>query len=130
MKARLKGTDEWKEYKEVFGPHGVFQGLETIGATKSIEEQAKERGIDQADKYAMSRLQPYYLSAVLPIECFDLWEEPNWERFRREAAKDFIAANMVQNGQDFYSPRCHPDIVKRAINLADELIKQLKEYNK
>lgn len=54
----------------------------------------------------------------------------DWEVFRREAAKDFIAAYMVQNGQDFYSPRYHPDIVKRAINLADELIKQLKGNKK
>lgn len=51
----------------------------------------------------------------------------DWESFRREAAKDMLSAIMVQNGQDFFSSQDHPFIVKKAIELADELIKQLKE---
>ena len=51
----------------------------------------------------------------------------NEESFRREAAKDMLSAIMVQNGRDFFSSQDHPFIVKKAIELADELIKQLKE---
>ena len=84
MKARKKGTQEWKEYKEVFGPYGEFIGLETLGYTKSVDEIISEMGIDVAeDPFARSRIQPQYMSAVLPLECFDLWEEPDWNNFCR-----------------------------------------------
>lgn len=51
----------------------------------------------------------------------------DWSSFRREAAKDLLAAIMVQNGQDFFTVSYHPHVVSAAIKLADELIKQLKE---
>ena len=51
----------------------------------------------------------------------------DWEKFRREAAKDMLASIMVQNGQDFFTQSHYPFIVKAAIDLADELIKQLRE---
>lgn len=51
----------------------------------------------------------------------------NEESFRREAAKDFLAAIMVQNGQDFFSKSNHPYIADCAIKLADALIAKLKE---
>lgn len=54
----------------------------------------------------------------------------DWEAFRRNAAKDFVASIVIGNGQDFFSKGSHPFIVKSAICLADELIKQLKEDNK
>ena len=53
-----------------------------------------------------------------------------WEKFRREAAKDMLASIMVQNGQDFFAQSHYPFIVEAAIDLADELIKQLREENK
>lgn len=54
----------------------------------------------------------------------------DWDTFRREAAKDMLSAIMVQNGQDFFSSQHHPFIVKKAIELTDELIKQLREGGK
>ena len=42
MKARKKGTQEWKEYKEVFGPDHEFLGLETLGYWQSDEDYCKE----------------------------------------------------------------------------------------
>ena len=122
MKARKKGTQEWKEYKEVFGPYGEFIGLETLGYTKSVDEIISEMGIDVAeDPFARSRIQPQYMSAVLPLECFDLWEEPDWSSFRREAAKDILVALCT------ILPINMKDDVRQAINIASELIKQLKD---
>ena len=124
MKARKKGTQEWKEYKEVFGPHGEFIGLETLGYTKSVDEIIAEMGIDVAeDPFACSRIHPQYMSAVLPLECFDLWEEPNWSPFRSEAAKDILC--------HIYNPVLDRESqVAEAIEVADELIKQLTEEKK
>ena len=129
MKARKKGTQEWKEYKEVFGPYGEFIGLETLGYTKSVDEIIAEMGIDVAkDPFARSRIQPQYMSEVLPLECFDLWKEPDWSSFRREAAKDILPA-LIDKASDVYDLEslakdiwCH-----QAIEWADELIKQLKQ---
>lgn len=78
----------------------------------------------------MNDLRPSPMTVEEAKQILEMEVDWDWEKFRREAAKDFIAANMVQNGQDFYNPRCHPDIVERAINLSDELIKQLKESEK
>ena len=133
MKARKKGTQEWKEYNEVFGPHGEFIGLETLGYTKSVDEIIAEMGIDVAnDPFARSRIQPEYMSAVLPLECFDLWEEPNWSAFRIEASKDILCAmignkDTLTNLPDY---RLGEIEVSNAIFLADELIRQLKEEEK
>lgn len=54
----------------------------------------------------------------------------DWEEFRREAAKDMLASIMVQNGLDFFTQSHYPFIVKAAIALSDELIKQLREEKK
>ena len=126
MKARKKGTQEWKEYKEVFGPYGEFIGLETLGYTKSVDEIIAEMGIDVAeDPFARSRIQPQYMSAVLPLECFDLWEEPDWSSFRREAAKDILAGIIASS---FTNDRwTYQQMAEMAIEQADELIKQLRD---
>lgn len=51
-------------------------------------------------------------------EELDNWD---WEKLRREAAKDILCAFCS------FPPINYKDDVKQAINLADELIKQLKE---
>ena len=130
MKARKKGTDEWKEYKEVFGQYGEFLGLETLGYTKSVDEIIAEIGIDvEKDPYARERIQPQYQSAILPLECFDLWEEPDWDSFRREAAKDILPVVINQKCQylEFASLNNETSCYD-AIQLADELVKQLKQW--
>lgn len=47
--------------------------------------------------------------------------EPDWSSFRREAAKDFVVA-LVSSGNGL-----NPKNIAYSIEMADELIKQLKE---
>lgn len=125
MKARKKGTQEWKEYMEVFGPEHEFLGLETFGYWQSDEDYCKENCIPYDPESPFNK-GGYYKSAVLPLECFDLWEEPDWSSFRREAAKDFISG-MLANVSPTAEQWTTPEIVTAALDIADELIKQLKE---
>jgi len=124
MKARKKGTQEWKEYREVFGPDHVLLGLETLGYWQSDEDYCKEHCIPY-DPESPFNNGGYYKSEVLPLECFDLWEETDWSSFRREAAKDILAGFAAKIGHpmiDYFEQSC-----KYAIQLADELIRQLKQ---
>ena len=57
----------------------------------------------------------------------------DWEKFRREAAKDILAGmvhhRVLSDSSDrFYIPK--EQVVSAAIGLADELIKQLREGKK
>ena len=136
MKARKKGTQEWKEYKEVFGPDHEFLGLETLGYWQSDEAYCKENGIPY-DPESPFNNGGYYKSAVLPLECFDLWEEPDWSAFRRETAKAAMEGILASGDgwsltlAECYNPaekHSYPiGIARFAIACADELIKQLKE---
>lgn len=121
MKARIKGTPEWKDYKEVFGPNGEFLGLETLGYTQTEEEYCKEHGLTYDPDSPLNSHSGYYMSAILPLEAFDLWQEPDWQSFRREAAKDILCA-IVSRPDDF----AYKTAASEAIEQADELIKQLK----
>lgn len=126
MKARIKGTTEWKEYKEALGPDHELVGLETLGYWQSGEDYCKEHGIAYNPDNPLC-IERFYKSKILPLECFDLWEEPNWAAFRREAAKDILAgwySNPDSNEKSF------EQMAKMAIEQADELIKQLKEEQK
>ena len=120
MKARKKGTQEWKEYREVFGPDHVLLGLETLGYWQSDEDYCKEHCIPY-DPESPFNNGGYYKSEVLPLECFDLWEETDWSSFRREAAKDILVALCNTMPINMKAD------VRQAINIADELIKQLKD---
>lgn len=135
MKARKKGTQEWKEYKEVFGPDHEFLGLETLGYWQSDEDYCKEHGIPYNPEIPFNR-EGYYKSAILPLECFDLWEESDWSAFRREAAKAAMQG-ILSGGADWQGTltecredgRCEypSEIANFAVACADALIKQLKE---
>ena len=152
MRARKKGESEWKDYKEVFGEHGEFIGLETAGYTKSIDDIIKEQGIDlDKNPYIKSRLHPEYVSAVLPLECFDLWTREDdaaerllqefregknqgqlfyvdeWKEFRREAAKMAMMGILCNWGKGFAGKA--ETIPQEAVEFADKLIEQLKKSN-
>ena len=127
MKARIKGTTEWKEYKEVFGPYNEFIGLETKGYTQTDEEWCKEHNI-KYDPDSPFNEPEHYISAILPLEAFDLWEETNWQSFRAEAAKDILCAML--NTRYYDNAQRKQGCVEEAIYFADELIKQLKERDK
>ena len=51
-------------------------------------------------------------------------QDVDWSAFRREAAKDILAAG---NNSDKWCMYSYKDKVSIAINIADELIKQLKD---
>lgn len=117
MKARIKGTTEWKEYKAVFGPEGSFIGLETEGYSQTDEEWCKENGIEY-DPTSPFNGGMHYVSAIMPLDAFDLYEETDWDAFRRETAKDVLCVIIQKNGV--------ADI-ENALEITDSLIAKLKE---
>ena len=67
--------------------------------------------------------------AVGPISLYKIYQEgyqdrelDDWDAFRREAAKDILSALC-----SFQPINNYKADVRQAINIADELIKQLKE---
>ena len=60
------------------------------------------------------------------------YETPYWNHFRAEAAKDILCSvlngGIASGATGFMNEK--EDIVKGAIDVADELIKQLKEKEK
>lgn len=129
MKARIKGTTEWKDYKEAFGQYGELIGLETKGYTITDEEWCKENGITY-DPDSPFNEGMHYVSAILPLEVFDLPNEIDWQSFRNQAAKDILCAllnresTMSMNGKIVTD---HKDFIEMAIIDADLLIAKLKE---
>ena len=59
-------------------------------------------------------------------EIIDESESVDWPTFRREAAKDFISG-MLANVSPTANQWTTPEIVSAAGEIADELIKQLKQ---
>lgn len=110
MKARIKGTNTIVECKGV----GTL-----VNENKGIECQHIDGAID-----------------VIPADClielgesFDIKEPFNWQSFRAEAAKDILCATLsggTASGMIGIIPE-KETIVKASIEIADELIKQLKE---
>lgn len=70
-----------------------------------------------------SRLSPMTLEEAKQILAMEVdWD---WEKFRREAAKDILAGFAANEGlgiKNYQASSC-----KYAVQLADELIKQLRE---
>lgn len=62
----------------------------------------------------------YYHSADLVFPDTPGWDKTDWFAFRREAAKDIFCAMVSHLGDDY-------SYIERAVFLADELIKQLKQ---
>ena len=63
----------------------------------------------------------YYRSVDLVFPDTSDWDKTDWSTFRREAAKDILVALCTT------MPINMKEDVRQAINIADELIKQLKE---
>ena len=66
----------------------------------------------------------YSYSSLCDMEIVDESPSVDWEAFRREAAKDILVALCTT------LPINKKEDVRLAINIADELIKQLKEEKK
>lgn len=65
-----------------------------------------------------------FYEEIVPAKC--IADTSDWEKFRREAAKDILCA-MVGGG---YGRGREKEQAKLAMEYADELIKQLKEGKK
>ena len=63
-----------------------------------------------------------FYEEIVPAKC--IADAPDWEKFRREAAKDILCA--ILHGRDGVNPK-H---ISMAIEIADELIKRLWEGRK
>jgi len=99
MKARIRGTNIEVDVQPFYDETGYFAGF--------------KGGYN------------YYHSADLVFPDTPDWDKTDWSSFRREAAKDILAAFAAKIGHpidDYSEQSC-----KYAINLADELIRQLKE---
>lgn len=100
MKARIRGTNIEVDVQPFYDETGYFSGFK--------------------DGYE------YYRAADLVFPDNQDWDKTDWSSFRREAAKD-ILVGMVANGELFYAYHEKEDTaVKQAIQIADELIRQLK----
>lgn len=110
MKARIKGTNIIVECKGIGTLINENKGIECKHIDGSIE--------------------------VIPADClielgesFDLKEPFDWQSFRAEAAKDILCATLsggIASGAAGILEKKEL-IVERSIEIADELIKQLKE---
>ena len=60
----------------------------------------------------------------LPLTMKEIEEAKYWSAFRREAAKDIFCAIISR------MPGANPEHITMAIEMADELAKQLKEKEK
>ena len=102
MKARIRGTNIEVDDKPFYDETGYFAGF--------------------MDGYN------YYHSADLVFPDTPDWDKTDWSSFRREVAKDILAGFAAKTG---YPINDHPEqYCKYAIQLADEIIKQLNEEKK
>ncbi len=109
MKARIAGTVYEVEVVPYF-PEGMFAGFTDIsGSLQPGMVVYKPSDLEFLE--TPPKLKP----------------ETDWEAFRREAAKD-ILAGMLSHQRILYDESLRPAHVRMAISYADELIKQLKEY--
>ena len=99
MKARIRGTNIELEVQPFYDETGYFAGF------KNDYE--------------------YYRAADLVFPDTPDWDKTDWSSFRREAAKDSLCA-LLQDARISYS-LSYEWYCQRALEIADELIKQLKE---
>ena len=110
MKLRLKGESEWKDYKLYFNEDGSIRGV-------VLDEVKVKRPIGGNETIETS--QPM----LMPLDCFDMWEEPNWQSVRTQAAIAAMQGVMGFFGSIDYN---RETIAKLAVEQADALIKELR----
>lgn len=114
MKLRLKGESEWKDYKLYFNEDGSLHGVifDEIKVKRSL---ASMNGKNETIEVSSPML--------LPLDCFDMWEEPNWQSVRTQAAIAAMQGVMNFFGSIDYNKET---IAKLAVEQADALIKELQ----
>ena len=103
MKARIKGTNIEVDVQPFYSD-GQFVGF-------------SDKGVPGYCTYTKEDL-------IFPdaTDCANI----DWSSFRREAAKDFISG-MLANVSPAANQWTTPEIVSAALEIADELIKQIKQ---
>lgn len=111
MKLRLKGDSEWKEYELHFDENGSFMGVVygKVRVTRSLPEI----------EHVLELFEPL----LLPLECFDMWEEQGLQQARTQAAIAAMQGVMTFFGSFYYNAET---IAKLAVKQADALIKELE----
>ena len=117
MKLRLKGESEWKDYKLCFN-EGDFCGV-IFGEVKVKRPLPSLNG--ENDTIEVSE------PMLLPLDCFDMWEEPNWQSVHTQAAIAAMQGVMNFFGSIDYNKET---IAKLAVEQADALIKELRGTDK
>ena len=114
MKLRLKGESEWKDYKLYFNEGGSLNGVvyDEVKVKRPLASMnSKNETIEVSEPM------------LLPLECFDMWEEPNWQSVRTQAAIAAMQGVMNFFGSIDYNKET---IAKLAVEQADALIKELQ----
>lgn len=118
MKLRLKGESEWKDYKLYFNENGSLMGV-VYDEIKVKRPLACMNDKDEVIEFTEPML--------LPLECFDMWEEQNWQSVRTQAAIAAMQGVMNFFGSIDYNKET---IAKLAVEQADALIKKLRGTDK
>lgn len=99
MKARIRNTNIEVDVQPFYDETGYFAGFK--------------------DGYE------YYSAADIVFPDTPDWDKTDWSSFRRETVKDFVCALLQDNRISYSQP--YEWFCKEAIELANELIKQLKQ---
>lgn len=113
MKARLKGDKEWRDYLPYF-IDGKCVGL-IIG---EIEVKRELGGYPISEQPVTVKEYQY-----MPFDKFDLWEEPNWNIIRNQAA--IAAMQGILSGRDKWPDK--QSVAQFSALMADRLIEELKQ---
>lgn len=115
MKLRLKGESEWKDYILHFNNDGSFRGV-------AFDEVKVQHQIPTMNgKNEMIEVSGPIL---LPLECFDMWEEPNWQSIRTQAAIGAMQGILSGSSQ---LPFDKKSVAQYAVLMADFLIEELQQ---
>lgn len=114
MKLRLKGESEWKDYILYFNNDGSFRGV----AFDEVKEQHQIPTMN--GKNEMIEVSEPML---LPLECFDMWEEPNWQSIRTQAA--IAAMQGILSGRERWPDK--QSVAQFSALMADHLIEELQQ---
>ena len=114
MKLRLKGEHEWEDYKLYFNEDGSLRGvvLDEIKVKRPIASMSgKNETIEVSEPM------------LLPLDCFDMWEEPDWQSIRTQAA--IAAMQGILSGRNTWPDK--QNVAQFSTLMADRLIEELKQ---
>jgi len=111
MKLRLKGETEWKEYKLYFGEDGLLMGV--------VFDEVKVKLPVPETNETLEVSEPM----LLPLECFDMWEEPDWQSIRTQAA--IAAMQGILSGRERWPDK--QSVAQFSALMAGHLIEELQQ---